>query len=200
MFQLTPRCHGVAAGNSSMLPGPGGCEVLAETLQTLYGYNQWATERVLDAAALVTTDQLNAPGSAGHGSVRETLLHLIATQRGWLSWWNGSLSAAEGYLLTLDPSDYPDLAAVQGIWEQVQRDTETFVAGLSDADAAREYSETLPGGVSFRMPLWKMMLHVANHGTQHRSEAAAMLTEFGQSPGNLDMLFYIWQPGGPQAG
>jgi hypothetical protein len=29
------------------------------------------------------------------------------------------------------------------------------------------------------------------HGTQHRSEAATLLTNYGQSPGNLDFLFYI---------
>jgi uncharacterized damage-inducible protein DinB len=36
-----------------------------------------------------------------------------------------------------------------------------------------------------------MMLHVANHGTQHRSEVAAMLTGFDQSPGSLDLLDYL---------
>jgi uncharacterized damage-inducible protein DinB len=35
-----------------------------------------------------------------------------------------------------------------------------------------------------------MLLHLANHGTQHRSEAAILLTQAGRSPGDLDLIDY----------
>ena len=38
------------------------------------------------------------------------------------------------------------------------------------------------------MTMWQALLHVFNHGTQHRSEAAALLTDAGRSPGDLDLI------------
>jgi uncharacterized damage-inducible protein DinB len=163
--------------------------MLADALRALYTYNHWATERILDTAAQLTPEQLDAPGTAGRGSIRETLLHQFHGHVRWLAWWNGSMGAAEAYALPIDPSQFPDLAAVRTYWEQVEADTQRFLDGLTDADAAREY---VAEELHFRMPLFKMMLHVANHGTQHRSEVAAMLTAVGHSPGDLDAIGYFW--------
>jgi uncharacterized damage-inducible protein DinB len=35
-----------------------------------------------------------------------------------------------------------------------------------------------------------MLVHVVDHGTQHRAEAAALLTAEGRSPGELDLINY----------
>ena len=38
------------------------------------------------------------------------------------------------------------------------------------------------------VPVWQMLVHVVNHGTQHRAEAASLLTAEGRSPGELDLM------------
>lgn len=167
----------------------------AEMLCTLYDYNRWATERLLDAAAPLSAAQFVAPGSDGDGAIRDTLAHLVGAQQRWLSWWDGSLSAEEAYRRRLDPATFPDLAAVRAAWAAVEEQTAAFVAGLRDEDAGRVYATTLPNGATWALPLWQMMLHVANHGTQHRSEVAARLTALGHSPGDLDLLFYLGSRG-----
>jgi uncharacterized damage-inducible protein DinB len=166
--------------------------MFADAVRDLYAYHRWATECVLDAVDKLTPEQLLAPGTAGHGSVRDTLVHMMRAQKGWLSWWDGSLSADDAYNFRLDPADYPDATALRALWAALEAQTHAFVRGLSDADLGRIYVFTLPNGVESRVILWKMMLHIANHGTQHRSEVAAMLTDFGQSPGDLDYIMYVF--------
>lgn len=167
--------------------------MLAEAMRTFYDYNHWATEKIMGAAAALTQEQLDAPGTAGHGSIRQTLLHMIDTHQGWLSWWDGSLSAQDAMQWSLDPAEHPDLAAVRGAWNVVNEQTRAFVNPLSDEDMERTYSTETPDGTTMMFVLWRMMLHVANHGTQHRSEVAAMLTVFDCSPGEIDVLFYDFE-------
>ena len=166
--------------------------MLIEAIQTMYDYDRWATGRLFDVATALTPEQLNAPGTAGHDSIRGTLLHQVSARKSWLSWWDGSMSLEESLNYHANLDDYPDLAAVRTFWNEVEAQTSRFRDGLSDADALRVFDVKLPWGLPpTTFTLWQMMLHVANHGTQHRTEVAAMLTVFDHSPGDLDLLFYF---------
>lgn len=157
-------------------------------IRLMYGYNRWANEKIFDAAARLTPEQFLAPGGAGRGSIRDTLTHLIDAQESWFALFDGSDPNWE--LAALDPADYPDVAALRARWETLAAGTASFVAGLSEAKLAGPVTEFDVGGRPV-WPLWQPMLHVANHGTQHRSEVAAMLTHYGHSPGDLDLTVYL---------
>jgi uncharacterized damage-inducible protein DinB len=49
----------------------------------------------------------------------------------------------------------------------------------------------LSGELSDPIARWHMVMQMVTHGAQHRSEAAAVLTAYGESPGDLDFLFFI---------
>jgi uncharacterized damage-inducible protein DinB len=124
----------------------------------------------------------------------------LATQRGWLQWWSGVLSADEAYRLQVDPADFPDLESMRSFHEQVRQELRAFLDRLGEDDTQRVLSHTMPDGTAFRMRLWQLMLHVANHGTQHRSEVAALMTAAGASPGDLDLVFYLGPDGEARLG
>jgi uncharacterized damage-inducible protein DinB len=160
--------------------------MLHQAILTLYQYNAWANGRILDTAAQLNPAQFLAAGGASFDSVRDTLVHTMSGQWLFLERWRGRSPRA-----TLDPEQFFDLAALRGRWDEIEHDTQAFVAGLSDTRLERVVEYTNTNGERWAYPLWQQMIHQVNHATQHRSEAALMLTQYGHSPGWLDFLHFI---------
>jgi uncharacterized damage-inducible protein DinB len=43
--------------------------------------------------------------------------------------------------------------------------------------------------------LWQILYSSVDHATQHRSEAAALLTGYDQSPGDIDFTLFLLERG-----
>jgi uncharacterized damage-inducible protein DinB len=160
--------------------------MLDAVIRNLYDYNAWANTRLLDTAAQLTLDQLLAPGGASFDSVRDTLAHTMNAQWLYLERWQGRSPRAWP-----EASIYPDLAAIRARWALIEHDTQAFVAALDDARLAAVVEYTNMQGEPWAYPLWQQMIHQVNHATQHRSEAAVLLTQLGHSPGWLDLLYFV---------
>ena len=46
-------------------------------------------------------------------------------------------------------------------------------------------------GQTYTRSVWEVLVHLVNHGTHHRGEVAAAVTQLGHSPGDLDMIVYF---------
>jgi uncharacterized damage-inducible protein DinB len=155
-------------------------------MRILYRYNAWANGRILDTAAALTTAELQGETDDGIGSVHATLVHAMSGEWIWLERWKGVSPSA-----MLDPRAFADLASVRAGWARIETDIADFIATLGEGDLARVVEYRNVRGERWAYPLWQQMVHVVNHGTQHRSEAALVLTRLGHSPGDLDLLVFV---------
>lgn len=163
--------------------------MILTAIQRLFDYNSKMTDRVIHVAGALTQDQFTATVVQGQPSVRDTLVHMADAQVCHVSWWSGSMTRDESFGREFPPSNYADITAVSDFWRSVNQETTNFVRSLTgNADLERTYTRAFGDGSTIERPLWEMMLHVINHGTQHRSEVAVMLTALGHSPGDLDLL------------
>jgi uncharacterized damage-inducible protein DinB len=155
-------------------------------VRMLCEYNRWANARILGAAARISDAQFLAPGTFPHGGLRGTLVHTLFAEWVWRMRWQGSPSHVRW-----SPEEFPTLASLAIRWRAEERELMEFVAGLTDEKLAAELDYTSTEGGRHRRVLWETMAHMVNHGTQHRSEAAAMLTAMGHSPGDIDLIVYL---------
>lgn len=152
-------------------------------LRLLYGYTYWATARILERAARVSAEQFIAPAPVPWRSLRGTLVHTLDVEASWRAIWQGRPEVWDAP--ALPDEDFPTAAALAARWREDEGRMRAYLAGLCDDDLARAVD--LPSGP---VPLWPLLVHVVNHGMQHRSEAAMLLTEYGHSPGDLDLAFF----------
>jgi uncharacterized damage-inducible protein DinB len=143
-------------------------------IRFLFAYDRWSTERVLDAAIGIDDATWSASNIIDERGLGAILVHQLGAHQRWRH--AISQSSEEPH-----PEDepLPSLADLRDRWEQEWRDFDAFLGGIDDALLAYVHE-----GVA----VWQMLAHVVNHGTQHRSEAAALLTIAGHSPGELDMV------------
>ncbi len=160
--------------------------MLAASIRSLYAYGAWANARLLVAAADLSPTQWVASDGGGYGSIRDTLVHVAASEWLFLERWRGRSPAA-----LWEPAAFPDIATLGSRWSAVEAETLAFVAGLGEHDLGRVVAYVNLQGETWAYPLWQQLLHQANHATQHRSEVAAQLTRFGRSPGWLDFLVFL---------
>jgi uncharacterized damage-inducible protein DinB len=152
----------------------------------LYQYNRWANARILGAAAKIGEAQFLAPGEFGHGGLRGTLVHTLFAEWIWRLRWQGSPPNVRW-----KPEDFPTFASLETRWLEEEIKLMEFVDGLTEERLKAEFDYISTEGQAHRRIMWEAMAHLVNHGTQHRSEAAAMLTELGCSPGDLDMILFL---------
>ena len=157
---------------------------MKELLTTLYDYGAWATERVLAKAARLQPPQLTERLSKGAEPILPTFAHLVGADIRWLARWRGEPLPA------LTVADFPTLDVVRQRYEPLHRARRAYIESLDDAALRAPIQWVRTTGATETLPRWQAMLHCANHGTQHRSEIAAMLSDLGQSPGDLDLALY----------
>jgi uncharacterized damage-inducible protein DinB len=161
-----------------------------QDIQLIYEYNYWANGKILVASTKATEQQFLAPAEYPFGGLRGTLLHVVDAEYGWRGFFETDKFGED-----LKIEDFPTLGSLEEKFRAEEKSMRTYLNGLKDQDLAGHRKYTTEEGAHRDRILWHCLLHVVNHGTQHRSEAAALLTSFGSSPADLDFTVFLNETG-----
>jgi uncharacterized damage-inducible protein DinB len=156
-----------------------------DEVRFLYAYDRWATRKVLNALDGLAPEVWARPDVVGERGLGAILVHhLGASQR----WRNGFQESGEEPEPELEP--LPTIAELRDRWAAEWAALDAWLPTITDG---------FVGYIHEGVPVWQMLVHVVNHGTQHRAEAAALLTAEGRSPGELDLIFFAEEQAGAAA-
>ncbi|HZD11314.1 MAG TPA: DinB family protein [Candidatus Binatia bacterium] len=148
-------------------------------LERLFEHNNWANAKIVEACAALSDEQLDAePRSATKGSIRATLLHLVASQQGYLS------------LLTSTANDRLDARPSYDQLQEVARRSGEELLALARGESSRSLQEQLQTRDGYFVEPWVVMVQVINHATEHREQINSMLSALGVTPLELDGWSY----------
>jgi uncharacterized damage-inducible protein DinB len=153
----------------------------SDALRWLNGYDRWATGRLMSAVGDLAGDAWSGGRTVGDRALGPILVHVLGAHQRWRSFWEGRSDEPRP-----EKGPLPSAPVLAGWLDEELAATDLLLARLTATDLERELDPDESPGV----PLWQMILHVLNHGMQHRTEAAVILTELGRSPGDLDLIDY----------
>ena len=150
----------------------------ANEIRFLYAYDRWATRRVLAALDGINSDLWAGTGLVGERGLGQILVHQLGAAQRWRVAFE---TQGDGEGPRAEDEPLPTIEQLRERWDAEWHAVDDWLASLSEAFIDAQFD-----GV----PVWQMLVHVVNHGTQHRSEVAALLTADGRSPGDLDLVDY----------
>lgn len=159
-----------------------------EQVRTVYRYNQWANGKVLDAAAQVSDEELARPRPSSGGSIANDLAHIVRAQETWFA-----RLAGEDRPEPWDPPDAGIISALRSHYYDSHERLHDYTQRLTEDELTRVINIEWQGE-TYTYRTWQILLHLANHGTQHRAEVGIALLAINASPGDLDIDdFYFLQ-------
>jgi uncharacterized damage-inducible protein DinB len=157
----------------------------ADAFRHFYGYH-FAENRNLWEAYItpLTDDQFTQDAGYSHGSVRNQVVHLMSVDDLWFSGLRDVEDAD-----SLDPAAFADRHAIRAHWDGVEQRMRDYLATLRDEML---FEKPFAEGEDKDLILWQVLLHVVNHGTDHRAQALRLLNDLGVKTVSQDYIFYVY--------
>jgi uncharacterized damage-inducible protein DinB len=157
-------------------------------LVEFFRHNAMMNRRLMDACRQLTPEQLGATATGTYGSVGATLVH-IANAQGWYA--ARLLDTERPDRLLEDP--FPGFDALAERFAHGDAQLEE-AATQADQDRKVQVTGDDPPG-TWWMPVSLFLLQAVNHGTEHRSQVATILTQLGVEPPAMDGWTYFFESG-----
>jgi uncharacterized damage-inducible protein DinB len=133
----------------------------------------------------LSPEQFTQAADYSHGSVRDQIVHLINAENIWFSELRG-IEPSE----PLPPATFDERNIIRAHWDSVEQQMRDYLAELRD-EMLFEQPIVEPEEDQVLI-VWQVLLHVVNHGTDHRAQLLRLLNDLGVKTTSQDYVFYVY--------
>jgi uncharacterized damage-inducible protein DinB len=157
-----------------------------EYLRTLFDYNYWAHNKVWNCIATLNDDQFTHDMGHSWGSIQALLVHLMSAEWVWFSRLEGTNPTAH-----LSVADYPTRDTIKQKWDAIEAQVRDTLNRLDSEKLNQQLIYKTLDGKPQQTPIWQILFHLLNHGTDHRAQLMAMLNRLEAPTIEQDMILYF---------
>ena len=157
------------------------------SVQILTRYKAWADDLFLSVVSTVPESELTAPRPIVFGSLIRTLNHAYAMDHVWKCHLLGQPHG----LTTRNPAHCPPLDELAACQRGIDRWYVEYAAASSHAALDEAVEFEFIGGGRGCMSRRDILLHVVNHTTYHRGQAAGILYHLDIFPPATDLPVFL---------
>ena len=161
-----------------------------DVLDEFFRHNTMMNGRLLEACRGLSPEQLAATATGTYGSVGATLVHVANGQVGYAARF---LRAERPAPLPEDP--FPGFDALTERFDLGNANLEESAARVRAGEDHEIQVRDDDPPRTWRMPASLILLQAVNHGTEHRSQVATILTGIGIEPPEMDGWTYFLDAG-----
>ena len=157
----------------------------ANAFRHFYEYHFTENRKIWDAYITpLSSEQFTQNANYSHGSVRNQIVHLMSVDENWFSELRG-VEMPEPFA----DADYDDRKIIRTYWDNVEQNMRGYLAKLRDDML---FEKPVAEGEDKDLILWQVLLHVVNHGTDHRAQLLRLLNDLGVKTKSQDYIFYVY--------
>ena len=159
----------------------------AHAFRHFYAYHFAENRTIWDRyVTQLSHEQFTQEADYSHRSVRDQIVHLINADDTWFSELQG-VEPSEPF----PPATFDDRNSIRAHWDSVEQRMRGYLAELRDDmlfDTPIEEPED-----DKDLIVWQVLLHVVNHGTDHRAQLLRLLNDLGVKTTSQDYIFYVYE-------
>jgi uncharacterized damage-inducible protein DinB len=152
-----------------------------------YNYHFHENRKLWDSyITSLSHEQFTENVNYSHGAVRDQIVHLISVDDVWFSQLRGVADST-----SLPPVDFDDRDLIRAQWDRVEQMMREYLENLTDAML---FTKPFPDHEEDHvLTMWQTLLHVVNHGTDHRAQILRQLNDMGVKTQYQDYIFYAYE-------